>query len=153
MRFFPTVLTLMEQQRADPTELCNASRNKGFEQNFMRASKKTTADVFSPQNNMLTGTDVQIFCLEILWDLTLTCKWGEIHSQTHSVTDKSHIVLHTPPPPTPTHSLLSSYSWVCLLCLTLTTSSSSSHLKNWVSLALLLHINMLADGLLFPAWW
>lgn len=76
MKFFPTVLTLLEQQRADLIELCNASRNKSSEQNLnvMRASKKTTADVFSPQNNMLTGTDVQIFCLEILWDLTLTCK-------------------------------------------------------------------------------
>lgn len=38
----------------------------------MRTSNKTTADVFSPQNNMLTETDVQIFCLEILRDLTLT---------------------------------------------------------------------------------
>lgn len=100
MRFFPIVLTLMEQQRADPIELCDASRNKSSEQNLnvMRASKKTTADVFSPQNNMLTGTDVQIFCLEILWDLTLTCKWGEIHSQTHTVTDKSHTVPTYPPP-------------------------------------------------------
>lgn len=52
MRFFPIVLTLMEHQRADPIELCDASRNKSSEQNLnvMRASKKTTADVFfSPE--------------------------------------------------------------------------------------------------------
>lgn len=33
-------------------------------QNLNVTSKKTTADVFSSQNNMLMATDVEIFCLE-----------------------------------------------------------------------------------------